>query len=53
MNKEGDACLDGACVSVGETGDQRKIITCCDKCSKEDFVGDDVTEGVSVNSAPP
>lgn len=23
MNKAGDACLDGACVSVGETGDPK------------------------------
>lgn len=31
---------------------KRKIITYCDKCSKENFLTDDVTEGMSLNSAP-
>lgn len=32
--------------------EKRKMVTYCEKCSKEDFLGDDVTEGVSINSAP-
>ena len=53
MNEQQDACLFGACVSVGETGSQKvskkgKVITNCDKCSKEDFLGSNVMEGVSL-----
>lgn len=53
MNEQQDACLLGAWVSVGETGSQKvgkkgKVMTNCDKCSKEDSLGSNVMEGVSL-----
>lgn len=53
MNEKQDACLLGAWVSVGETGSQKvgkkgKVMTNCDKCSKEDSLGSHVMEGVSL-----
>lgn len=53
MNEQQDACLLGAWVSVGETGSQKvgkkgKVMTNCDKCSKEDSLGSHAMEGVSL-----
>lgn len=58
LNEQGVRCLPGwdLCFSEGDgrskNKQKRKTMTYCDKCSEEDFLGDDVSEGVSIHSAP-